>query len=201
MKLPRLKIADEIERRLNVIKDLLAGRQQTVGFIAQQLYKTINANGRIFVAGNGGSAAEADHFVAELVGRYKIERISIDARNLCASAATLTAIGNDFGFDKVFSRQLEGQFQDGDIAFFFSTSGNSPNVIEGLRCLRPGSQSVLFAGNDGGAAKPHAKSVLIIESDDTAIIQECHLMLVHLICDLVERKLQQEPDSRFQYQA
>lgn len=195
MKLPRYKIKDEIARRVEILTEL-DKHAQKLGFIAQFLYKTINSGGRVFTAGNGGSAAEASHFAAELVGRYKIARTSIDARNLASDGATITAIGNDFGFDQVFAHQLSGQFKDEDVAIFFTTSGNSENILRALEMF-PTRNTVVIGGRDGGKCKGKARVELTIESDDTAIIQESHLVLVHIICDLLERKLQQEPDSRF----
>jgi len=202
MRLPRFKIAEEIDRRVEVIK-LLHQHKQKLGYIAQFLYRTINAGGRVFIAGNGGSAAEASHLTAELVGGYKIDRVSIDARCLSSDGATLTAIGNDFGFHKVFTRQLQGQFQSEDVAIFFTTSGNSQNVLDALSNCCQGQNTVLISGkakgSDGGDCKGLAKVEIIIDSEEVSIVQECHLILVHILCDLLERKLQQEPDSRFQY--
>lgn len=196
MKLPRIKIDEEIRRRVAVIEDRLCQHKQRIGYAAQFLYNTINEGGRVFIAGNGGSCAEAAHLTAELVGRYKMDRVSIDARNLSADGATVTAIANDFGYDQVFAHQLRGQFQEGDVAIFLSTSGNSENILVALDSLA-GRQTIFFGGKDGGRCKGKAKVEIIIDSDETAIIQECHLILIHIICDLLERKLQQEATSRF----
>jgi phosphoheptose isomerase len=153
---------------------------------------------KVFACGNGGSAADAQHFVAELIGRFLHERRSLPAIALTADAATMTAIGNDYGYERVFSRQLEGLAQKGDVLFAISTSGNSRNVIEaaitagGRGCIVVG-----MTGERGGHLAAHVTPELLIRapSNVTARIQEVHTLCIHAIADSLDALVKEWPAS------
>jgi D-sedoheptulose 7-phosphate isomerase len=156
--------------------------------VAGRLIETYERDGRAFTFGNGGSAAEAQHLAAELVGRYKRERRPLAAASLSADAAVLTCIGNDYSFDEVFARQVRAFVRGDDVVIGFTTSGRSPNVVRGLAAAREqGATTVLFAGGDGGPAADHADHALIVPSTTTARIQEIHVLLVHLLAEEIDR--------------
>lgn len=144
----------------------------------------------IFFFGNGGSAADAQHLAAELVGRYKSNRRAIAALALTTDSSILTAVANDFGYDQVFARQLEALGRPGDLAVGISTSGRSQNVILGLQRARDlGLDTSAFTGGDGGELPAVARSMLVVPSHSTARIQEMHIMLGHMLCLALEREL------------
>ena len=145
---------------------------------------------KILVMGNGGSAADAQHFVAEMVGRFKLERRALPGLALTTDSSILTAIGNDYGFDCVFSRQIEANAVSGDVVVGISTSGNSPNVQKALEvAAEKGCRTIALLGRDGGSIKEVADLSLIVPSHDTPRIQEGHIAIIHIICDLVEKTL------------
>lgn len=151
-----------------------------------ELYKGQN---KTILAGNGGSAADAQHIAAELVGRYGFDRPSIPSLALTTDTSCLTAIGNDYGYDKVFSRQLEGMGQEGDIFIGISTSGNSKNIINAFEVAkRKGITTVALVGRDGGEMAKMADIALIVPSDSTPRIQESHILIGHIICDIIEKE-------------
>jgi D-sedoheptulose 7-phosphate isomerase len=145
---------------------------------------------RVFFAGNGGSAAEAQHFAAELLGRFLIDRAPLPAMALHVDTSAMTAIGNDFGFDQVFSRQLQGLGQAGDVLVALSTSGRSKNILAAMEAARHmGISTIAMTGSDPRDMGRLADVVLAVPSTHTPQIQEGHLVLGHLLCDLVERHL------------
>ena len=145
---------------------------------------------KLLIMGNGGSAADAQHFAAEIIGRFKLERRALPAIALTTDSSVLTAIGNDYGFDAVFSRQIEGLANPGDLVFGISTSGNSPNVFAALEKARElGCKTIALLGRDGGIIKAVADLPLIVPSNDTPRIQEGHITIIHIICDLLEKGL------------
>ncbi len=148
-------------------------------------------NGRkTILAGNGGSAADAQHIAAELVGRYGFDRPSIPSLALTTDTSNLTAIGNDYGYDKVFSRQLEGMAQEGDIFIGISTSGNSQNIINAFESARHrGVTTVALVGRDGGKMGAMADYAIIVPSNATPRIQESHILIGHILCDIIEKEL------------
>jgi D-sedoheptulose 7-phosphate isomerase len=155
------------------------------------ILECLRGGGRVLVFGNGGSAAEAQHFAAELVGRYMRERRAVAAVALTTDTSALTAIGNDYGFDRVFARQIEALGRSGDIALGISTSGASPNVLEGLRTARQlGLKTVAFTGRDGGPIGAEAEIHVNIPHHLTPRIQEVQLTLLHALCDLIEAELE-----------
>jgi D-sedoheptulose 7-phosphate isomerase len=151
---------------------------------------TLNRGNKLLVMGNGGSAADAQHFVAEIVGRYKMERRALPAVALSTDTSILTAIGNDYGFDVVFSRQVEALAAPGDAVVGISTSGNSPNVLKALNAAKArGCRTIGLLGKDGGSIKRACDLALVVPSDDTPRIQEGHITIIHIVCDLVEKAL------------
>jgi D-sedoheptulose 7-phosphate isomerase len=155
--------------------------------VTQRLIATFEGGGRLFSFGNGGSAADAQHLAAELVGRYKRERAPLPAAALTVDPSVVTCIGNDYSFDDVFARQVHAHAGPGDVVIGFTTSGRSANVVNGLAAAREqGATTVLFGGGDGGAAAEHADHALIVPSTTTARIQEMHLLLLHLVIEQVD---------------
>lgn len=151
---------------------------------------SLRAGGKILFFGNGGSAADAQHLATELVVRYRKNRPSLGAIALTTDSSALTAIGNDFGFDDLFARQVEGLGRKGDVAIGISTSGNSPNVLKALETARAmGLVTVGFGGGTGGKLPEMTDIALIVPSKTTARIQECHILLGHILCGAIETEL------------
>jgi len=142
------------------------------------------------LAGNGGSAADAQHIAAELVGRYGFDRPSIPSLALTTDTSNLTAIGNDYGYEQVFSRQLEGMGQEGDIFIGISTSGNSVNIIRAFESAKKKNiMTVALTGNDGGKMAQMADIALVVPSNSTPRIQEVHILIGHILCDIIEKEI------------
>ena len=157
---------------------------------ATAIVESLRRGGKLLLFGNGGSAAQAQHVAAELVGRFQRERAGIGAMALTADAAVLTSLGNDYTFDRVFARQVEALGRPVDVAFGISTSGDSPNVVAALVLARDrGLRTIALTGRTGGEAGRAAEIHLNVSSESTPRIQEVHLTLLHTICDLVERAL------------
>ncbi len=158
---------------------------------AEGVAASMRRGGKWMLFGNGGSAADAQHLAAEMVGRlYKLERRALPALALTTDSSALTCVGNDYSFDRVFARQVEALAAKGDAVFGISTSGNSANVIEGLKAARRlGCFTVGLSGGRGGRMKGLADLDLVVPSDETYHIQECHIAIGHLVCFLVEGRL------------
>ncbi len=173
----------------------LAGRvaaeqADEIAAIADRYEATLRGGGTLFFAGNGGSAADAQHLATEYVVRYQTNRPAMRAIALTTDTSLLTACANDMGFDEVFARQVEALAEPGDLLVLHSTSGESPNVIRAAQSARArGVAVVAFLGKGGGHLKELADATLIIPASDTARIQELHLAIEHVICDLVEDRL------------
>ena len=158
--------------------------------IAQGMTRALRAGNKILIAGNGGSAADAQHIAAEIVGRYKKDRPAYAALALTTDTSALTSIGNDYGFEQIFARQIEGLGRRGDVLLALTTSGRSPNILASLKVARKmGLVTVGFTGIKGSALASLCDHLLVAPSDDTAIIQQIHLTLAHGICDAIERAL------------
>jgi D-sedoheptulose 7-phosphate isomerase len=168
--------------------EALLEKIEAVAKLCVKLYK--ESDKKTILAGNGGSAADAQHIAAELVGRYGFDRPSIPSLALTTDTSNLTAIGNDYGYDQVFSRQLAGMGQAGDIFFGISTSGNSQNIINAFEVAREkGITTVALVGRDGGKMGAMADIALIVPSDSTPRIQESHILIGHIICDIIEKEV------------
>lgn len=159
---------------------------------AQMICDAYKNGGCLFVAGNGGSAADAQHLVAELVSKLSKDRTPIRAFAMTVDTSILTAIGNDYGYDKSFSRQVLGLMKPNDIFLAITTSGNSQNILAALKaCKDVGAKSVLLSGKEGGSAKALADHSIIAPGVDTGRIQESHLTIYHTLCGLIEHDLVQ----------
>lgn len=155
--------------------------------MAHAIIQALKGGHKLLLCGNGGSASDSQHIAAEFVGRFEKTRISLPAIALTSDIAALTAIGNDFGFDKVFSRQIEGLGQKGDILVVLSTSGRSPNILEAItQAKQQGLLTLGFTGKDGGILKDAVDICFIAKSHKTTNIQESHMAALHAICEVVE---------------
>ena len=164
--------------------------QRLVIRVAMRVIESLGSGGKVILFGNGGSAADAQHLAAEFIGRYLKERRALPALALSVNISSLTAIGNDYGFDLVFARQIEALGKAGDVAIGISTSGNSPNVIQALGVAKSKSiYTVSLTGKSGGKSKNVADCTICIPSEETPRIQECHILTGHLICEIVEEAL------------
>ncbi len=157
---------------------------------AETITAALSAGNKLLIIGNGGSAGDAQHIAAEIVGRYKRERPAYPALALTTDTSALTAIGNDYGFERVFARQVEGLGLRGDVLLALSTSGRSPNILAALRAARAGGLVTIgFTGPRGQAMGADCDHLLIAPADETSIIQQIHLAVAHAICDFVEQAL------------
>ena len=158
--------------------------------IADVVTGALRAGNKLLLAGNGGSAADAQHIAAEIVGRYKQDRPAYAAIALTTDTSALTAIGNDYGFEQIFARQVEGLGRPGDVLLVLSTSGRSPNILAALNSARQrGLITIGFTGAKGTALGVLCDHLLVAPSDDTAVIQQIHMTLAHGICETIERTL------------
>ena len=158
-----------------------------VAEVTRRLCDAFGKGGRLYTFGNGGSAADAQHLAAELIGRYKRERRPLPAVALSVDPSVVTCVANDYSYEDVFARQVEALAGATDVVAGFSTGGTSPNVVRGLEVARErGATTILFAGHDGGPARAHADIALIVPSTTTARIQEMHLLMLHLISEGVD---------------
>lgn len=158
-----------------------------IGDMADVIKKCYAEGKKVLLFGNGGSAADAQHVAAELIGRFKKDRQALPAIAFTTDTSILTAIGNDFGFEHVFARQCDALVSKGDVVMAFSTSGNSANVINAVKRARDKGGVILgFTGRTGGLLKDHCDHILMVPSSDTAKIQEVHRTVAHIICKLVE---------------
>ncbi|MFB3909407.1 MAG: D-sedoheptulose 7-phosphate isomerase [Candidatus Eisenbacteria bacterium] len=183
------EIVDRIRESIRV-KQSLEAQAGLIRQIAEQWIDSLKDGGRILYFGNGGSAADAQHMACELSGRFYKNRPGLAAVSLTTNSSCLTAIGNDFGYDEVFARQLEGLARPGDVAVGISTSGNSESVLRALRKAREmGLVTTGMTGRTGGALPPLVDLCLRVDSDETPRIQEGHILAGHIICELVEREI------------
>jgi D-sedoheptulose 7-phosphate isomerase len=174
------------ELRIRIAQD--CGR--TIVEAASLISSCLQSGGKLLLFGNGGSAADAQHLAAEFVGRFLLERRALPAIALTTDSSILTAVGNDYGFEQVFARQIQALGRPGDIAIGISTSGNSPNVLEAMKTARSqGLRTIGLSGRDGGALAQAVDIAIVVKSDHTAQVQECHIAIGHLLCELTEREL------------
>ena len=175
-------VKEKVLRDTNILNEFLK--------IVEVIIKCYKSGNRLYVAGNGGSAADAQHFVAEFVSKLKRDRDPLPAESLTTDSSVLTAIGNDYGFEHIFSRQLKAKLKMGDIFLGISTSGNSKNLLSALNvCKNLGNTSIMLLGAGGGKCLNLTDYSITIPSDSTAIIQELHIVLEHSICEEVEKEI------------
>ena len=158
--------------------------------MARMITIALRKGGKVVFFGNGGSAADAQHISAELVGKFKRARPPLRASALTTNTSILTAIGNDIGFDEIFARQIQATLEREDVAVGISTSGRSANVIKGVEeARRIGAKTIALTGSGGGQLGPICDHRVIVPSDDTQRIQECHIMIGHIVCELIDETL------------
>lgn len=189
-------VLERIQRSIEVKQALLkdGSFRELVTRAALEIVKSLRAGGKILFFGNGGSAADAQHLAAEFTGRYLKERRALPALALHGNSSAVTAIGNDYGFDLVFARQMEAFGKEGDVAVGISTSGNSRNVLRALEVAKSkGIFTVALTGGSGGLMKKLADCTLCIPSEETPRIQECHILTGHIICEIAEELLFEDP--------
>ncbi len=184
---------DIIKNELNSHKETLEKSiEQLIPVIAlasQICIETLRNGNKILICGNGGSASDAQHISAELTGRYKTQRKGLSAIALTTDTSALTAIGNDFGFEQIFSRQVEALANIGDLLIGISTSGNSQNIINALKVAKEMECKVLgFSGRDGGLMNEICDINVIVPSSDTPRIQEMHILIAHILCQAIDNE-------------
>ena len=184
----RQRISESIEAKQNLMAD--SQTLEGISSLANRIVECINAGGKLVICGNGGSASDALHFAGEILGRFVKERKAWPAVVLNADVATMTAIANDYGYDNVFARQVEGHVKKGDIFIGISTSGNSENVYRAvLEAREMGAITAALLGKEGGKIAKVVDNPIVVHCDTTARIQECHINIIHILCELSEAKL------------
>lgn len=184
---------DGLDEAVRVVRSLRS-EVESAQRVAELMVTALHSGGRILTCGNGGSALEAQHFAAELIGHFRGDRPALAAIALTPDPAVLTAISNDFCYDDVFARQVQGLARPGDVLLAFSTSGNSANVLAAVRTARDlGARTVALTGGDGGALAALADHLIVVASADTAHIQEAHLVLLHIICEHIDAAFRAAP--------
>lgn len=186
------RIRKAVEESIAVKQELLADETlvECVEQSAELIVQSLRHGGKIHFCGNGGSAADAQHLAAELSGRFYYDRPPLNAEALHCNTSYLTAVGNDYGYDQVFARLLRGTGREGDVLVGISTSGNSRNILKAYEvCREKGIRIISMTGRTGGQMKDFSDVLLNVPSTDTPRIQESHIMLGHIICELVEKTL------------
>ena len=185
-------IKQEIQESINVKQSILRNEKliTSVRQAAEAMIKSLKSGGKIITCGNGGSASDALHIAGELLGRFQKERKAYAAVSLNSDVATMTAIANDYGYENVFARQVQGLMLPEDVLFGISTSGNSENVIRAFEQAKNSKgMTILLAGRDGGKLKDLADISIVVPGDTTAHIQEAHICIYHVLCELIEQEL------------
>lgn len=192
------RVTELIEASIATKQSLLRSPEVvlTVARVSEILANALKQGNKALLFGNGGSAADAQHIAAELVGRFAFDRPALPALALSVNSSCVTAIGNDYGFDRVFSRQLEALARPGDIAIAISTSGNSTNVLHAMSTARKiGLKTIGLTGRSGGNLRNAVDYCICVPSNETPRIQECHILVGHIISELVEREIFHEEGS------
>jgi len=180
------KLVEDACRTLQAV----ASQEDAFQKIAAAAVATLKSGGKILTCGNGGSAADAMHLAEELVGHFRNHRPSLPAVSLVADGTLLTCIGNDYGFDQVFSRQVEGLANANDLLVCFSSSGNSPNILKALAAAKDkGAKSVALLGKGGGHARGKADFEIIVANSDSGRVQEVHTLILHALLEVIEREI------------
>jgi D-sedoheptulose 7-phosphate isomerase len=188
-------LTEYIQRHRTALDRLMALSPETEA-AAQACIMALRGGGKLLTCGNGGSAADAQHFAAELTGRYRRERRPLPALALTTDSSALTCIGNDYAFEEVFARQAQALVQPGDVLVGITTSGNSKNIIRALQVARErGAVTIALTGEAGGQAAELADIALKAPSDRTAHIQEMHILLIHVLCETIDDAFVQETEE------
>ena len=187
------RLQEAVAETVRLQRQFLEEQGAAVVAAARMLAAVLRAGGRVFIFGNGGSAADAQHLAAEFVNRFQVERPPLAALALTTDTSILTAVANDYDFSEVFAKQLRALGRPGDVAWGISTSGGSPNVIQALKTARElGLKTLAVCGRDGGEMAPLADVALIVRSRNTPRVQEVHITIGHVLCDLVDFQLYPE---------
>lgn len=183
-------IEREIRESIDVKQALLAGGVAAIRDMAGAMVKCLRAGNTVYLMGNGGSAADAQHIAGEMVGRFKRERKALPVLALTTDSSVITAIANDYGFDSCFEKQVEAFVKGGDVVIGISTSGNSQGILRAMRLAREkGAVTLALTGQDGGGLKDLVDICLRVPSGNTPRIQECHATVGHILCSIVEKEL------------
>lgn len=184
------EIAKRLEESAQVKLAIAKSKVREIESIARLIIAAYKRGGKVVLFGNGGSAADAQHIACELVGRFKLDRQALAAIALTTDTSVLTAVANDCGYEMVFSRQVEALVDKKDVVIGISTSGDSPNVIEAIKVAKTkGAKTIGLTGGNGGKLAQVVDLALIVPSDSTPRIQEAHITIGHIVCELVEREL------------
>jgi len=183
-------IEQEFTSHLQTIQKVIGTMEEDLEKASVLLVETLQRGNKILLCGNGGSAADAQHIAAELTGRYKTERRGLPGIALTTDTSALTAIGNDYGYHRIFDRQVEALAQKGDVLIGISTSGNSENIVSALTLAKEiGCSTLSFTGRDGGAMNEVCDINLVVPSNDTPRIQEMHILFGHTLCQIIDNEL------------
>lgn len=182
------RIKESIEVKQSLLRD--EGLLEEISRVADEIADCLKSGGKLILCGNGGSASDALHFAGEIVGRFQKERHPWPAVVLNADVATMTAIANDYSYDDVFARQAEAHAASGDVLVGISTSGNSENVLRAVRAAKlKGAKTVALLGKDGGKISREVDHPLVVRCNTTARVQESHICIIHILCELAENSL------------
>jgi len=184
------EIARLLDESILVIKDVAGHKTDDIARLVEIIVTAYRNGGKVVLFGNGGSAADAEHIACELVGRLKVERQALPAIALTTNTSLLTAIANDYGYNAVFTRQVEALATGKDVVVGISTSGDSPNVVEAIQAAKiKGARTIGLTGRSGGRLAKTADLTLKVASDSTPRIQEVHIIIGHIVCEMVEKEL------------
>ncbi len=184
------RIENNIKEHLQVIEDMLTSQADVLADISAKIVKSINSGGKVLIAGNGGSAADAQHIAGEFIGRFLYDRRPLPAIALATDTSVLTCVGNDYSYDDIFDRQVRALINKGDIFWGISTSGNSANVVKAAdTAKRLGAVIIGFTGQQGGELKEISDLCFCSPHTRTNRIQEAHMLAYHIVCELVEAQL------------
>jgi len=183
-------VFNNIDEHLAIIRNFSCGLGSSIPNVAFLMTACIASGNVIFWCGNGGSAADSQHLAAELVGRFKKDRKALRSIALTTDTSVLTCVANDYSYEDIFSRQLEALARSGDVLVVISTSGQSENVLRAIKTAKQlGVKTIALLGKDGGEAKDLADVSLVVPSNSTARIQEAHILIGHILCDLIEQEM------------
>jgi D-sedoheptulose 7-phosphate isomerase len=183
-------IEESIKESMRTKESLLKGQVESIEKAARIIIKSLRLGGKVLIFGNGGSASDSQHMAAELVGRFKKERRALAAIALTVNTSILTALGNDYGYDAIFSRQVSALGKKGDVAIGLSTSGNSMNVLNAVKEAKSLDMGTIgLSGCNGGKLGKACDVSIVVNSDDTPRVQESHITIIHILCDLIETEL------------
>jgi len=186
------EIIKQIEESIRIKQNLMSNYEiiKAIEESAELCINAIKRGNKIMIAGNGGSAADAQHFAGELICRFRFDRLPLPAIALTTDTSVLTSVSNDYSFEVAFSRQVDALGKEGDVLILISTSGNSPNILKAATEARSKKITVVgLTGNSGGKLKELCDNAIRVPSDDTPRIQECHCLIIHLLCGLIEYRL------------